>query len=294
MFMYPDLDKSAVRALRVEERILELKVTNIDVAKKTVALDMRKSQNEMKKRLRKYRDRQRDISKGNNSTLPTDQTLEDFLANNTKHKAFTRSALRPKTSPAVMTSSHRNSNRKVSNTTDEEFEIDPSFFTDQHRSKIDLRPSTARVFNGDKAALLRLARLGSIGKRQEQVRYFDEDELQDRESFYAQMVQWRKGKEIDNFELLDHKVGEFCKQDEEEIKRRLHRNSCLRQSSHSVMEFRKIKVKEQNEARRSSSPTSRPNSTGVRSTLDNDKPAVFKQVVSKNVNSVNRQANEVS
>ncbi|XP_033735643.1 uncharacterized protein LOC117324098 isoform X1 [Pecten maximus] len=293
MFMYPDLDKSAVRALKVEERILELKVVNIDVAKRSVALDLRKSQNEMKKRLRKYRDRQRDISKLKNITEPKDQTIEDFMANNTQHRAFTRSAMRPKTSPAVMTSKPSGRGGRQSVSPEEEgFEVDPSFFTDQHRSKIDLRPSTARVFNGDKAALRKKSRLGSLGRREEQVRYFDDDELQDRESFYTQMVEWRKSKEIGNFESLDHKVGSFCKQNEEEIKRRVQRNTCLRQSLHSVMEFRRIKQKEQNEALRATTPSSRPNSSGVKTGVNHTKPTV--EVVSRDTNGVHSRAKDMS
>ncbi|OWF38379.1 uncharacterized protein LOC110466330 [Mizuhopecten yessoensis] len=294
VFMYPDLDKSAVRALKVEERILELKVINIDVAKRSVALDLRKSQNEMKKRLRKYRDRQREISKVKNSTEPKNQNIEDFMTNNTQHRAFTRSAMRPKTSPAVLTSkSSGNRGGRQSVSQEEEFEVDPSFFTDQQRSKIDLRPSTARVFNGDKAALRKLTRLGSLGRRDEQVRYFDEDELQDRESFYNQMVEWRKSKEINSFESLDYKVGSFCKQSEDEINRRLQRNSCLRQSHHSVMEFRRIKQREQHESLRATTPSSRPNSSGIKTGVDkHTKPVV--EVVSKDTNGLHTRAKDTS
>ncbi|XP_069117780.1 uncharacterized protein [Argopecten irradians] len=292
VFMYPDLDKSSVRALKVEERILELKVVNIDVAKKSVALDLRKSQNEMKKRLRKYRDRQRDISKLKNTPEPKDQTIEDFVANNTQHRAFTRSALRPKTSPAVLTSKPSGRGGRQSVAQEEEFEVDPSFFTDQHRSKIDLRPSTARVFNGDKAALRKKSRLGSLGRRDEQVRYFDDDELQDRESFYNQMVEWRKSKEINNFESLDHKVGSFCEQNDDDIKRRIQRNSCLRQINHSVMEFRRIKQKEQNDALRATSPSSRPNSSGIKTGISNTKATV--EVVSRKTKGLHSRAKESS
>ena len=263
MFLYPDLDKSSVRALKAEERLLELKVHSIDVSKKTVVVDLKKSQTEMKRRLRKYRDRQRDLS---NAVKPitdnVDQSIEEFMASNIKNKTFTRNSLqRPKTCPdtARSRSSFSRASLGTTHTTDNEaIEIDPSFFTDQQRSKIDLRPSTGKQFRGNKDAVRKFARIQGLGDVNEQVRYFDKDELQDRVTFYEQLLKWRRNKELGKYESLDTKVAEFCDEKNEDLKRRLLRNSCLRQSSQSVMGFHKQYV--QQEIKRKYS-TNRPAST---------------------------------
>ena len=56
-----DLDRTSQRVNMIEQRMFDLTLASLDTLKHSTAIEIRKSQNIMKKRLRKYRERQREI-----------------------------------------------------------------------------------------------------------------------------------------------------------------------------------------------------------------------------------------
>jgi hypothetical protein len=206
--MDSDIERASMRANMVEEKLFELKVSTLETAKKNAAMDIRKAQNEMKKRLRRIRDRQREIYR----SKPAQPTTESI---GFASRPSTKSSARPKTSHAQRSKSVSATHSKrpksvmaASEADAAEVELDPSFFTDQQRSKIDLRPSTASGLSRN--GLLKLISTGRLGTPVAQIRYFDEDELRDRGLFYLHVVESRKIQEQRSFTSLDVRVTDFC------------------------------------------------------------------------------------
>lgn len=245
-----EIDKASQRANLIEQRMFEITLSSLDTLKHSTAVELHKSQNEMKKRLRKYRDRQREIVRAK-PDFDTDP-IEELITRQMRNKAKARMQTRPKTCPAglrrltpkstdisskpdEMTSevTHVTSNGSSALTngvspringtksehfeesysdefSDEEHELDGSFMIDQQKSKIDLRPKTAVEISRRGLTLDKYANVGRLGSAVKQVRYFDEDELNDRGHFYRHLVEKRIKEEKNKLSSLDDKVAEFC------------------------------------------------------------------------------------
>lgn len=193
-----DPERKSLRSNLLEQRLYEIEISGINTAKKTVALEIRNSQTDLKRRLHKYRDRQKEIMKG-------------------KSPSFIAGILRPR-SEMTLSSRHdtpakTKSYRKGMTPAATEIVLDPSFFIDQRKSMIDLRPSTARSLTSG-ASFLDVAvcndRYSRLGTPEDCVRYFDDDEIKDRGTFYASLIQFRKKEEEAQFENIENKVDDFC------------------------------------------------------------------------------------
>lgn len=240
-----EIDRASQRANLIEQRMFEITLQSIDTLKHTTAIELHKSQNEMKKRLRKYRDRQREIvrSKPDFDKDPIEELITRQMRNRAKARPKTCPGLRhitPKSTGLVLAKSARaaqnalssppatstNMNGTMSQTldnsssdasssngvdeSDDELELDGSFMIDQQKSKIDLRPKTAIDITRRGVSLDKYAINGRLGSAVKQVRYFDEDELNDRGHFYKHLVDKRISEEKNKLSTLDDKVAAFC------------------------------------------------------------------------------------
>lgn len=240
-----EIDKASQRANLIERRMFQITLQSIDTLKHTTAIELHKSQNEMKKRLRKYRDRQREIvrSKPGFDKDP----IEELITRQMRNRAKARQTTRPKTSTGcsrritpkateitplkregssssgVMTSPNPSprlngdkfrligdSSSESSDHESDDLELDGSFMIDQQKSKIDLRPKTAVDIVRRGQSLDKYVNIGRLGPAVKQVRYFDEDELNDRGHFYRHLVEKRINEEKTKLNSLDDKVAEFC------------------------------------------------------------------------------------
>ncbi|XP_052787911.1 uncharacterized protein LOC128222819 [Mya arenaria] len=236
-----DVDRSSQRANLIEQRMFEITLSSIETLKHATAIELHKSQNEMKKRLRKYRDRQREIVR-NRSDVDTDP-IEVLMTRQMKNKAKAKMKSRPKTcagqgrtgsvsprsksvtprvpkSVSSRMSSHEKGNQlrlfcdssseNESDDSNSDVELDGSFMIDQQKSKIDLRPKTAIDISRRGVSLEQFVNNGRLGPAVRQVRYFDEDELKDRGSFYRHLVDKRIQEENNKLNNLDDAVAKFC------------------------------------------------------------------------------------
>lgn len=216
-----ELDKASQRANLIEQRMFEITLSSIDTLKHATAIELRKSQNEMKKRLRKYRDRQREIVRNRPGfdKDPIDELIARQLRNKAKAKQSTRSR-RNTSTPAHSPRSSRSTRASLrtnhivtpqfDSDSESDIEIDGSFMIDQQRSKIDLRPKTAMDIIRKGTPIDAYVNYGRLGPPVRQIRYFDDDELKDREHFYKHLVEKRINKEKNNIDTLDDKVAQFC------------------------------------------------------------------------------------
>ena len=209
-----EIDKTSQRANMIEQRMFEITLSSIDTLKHSTAIEIRKSQNEMKKKLRRYRDRQREIVKSKPGS--NKDPIEEMMTRQMQNKASARQNTRPKTCPPDQ---GRESNRcsvdmetdkQINSDSESDVEIDGSFMIDQQRSKIDLRPKTAMEIVRRGVSLDKYVNIGRLGSPVKQIRYFDEDELKDRGHFYMHLVQKRISDEKNKLNTLDDKVAEFC------------------------------------------------------------------------------------
>lgn len=219
-----ELDKASQRANLIEQRMFEITLSSIDTLKHATAIELHKSQNEMKKRLRKYRDRQREIVRNRPGfdKDPIDELIARQLQNKAKAKQSARSKRNTSTpagspiSPRTPRSSRVSTREKSTvisefdSDSESDFEIDSSFMIDQQRSKIDLRPKTAMDIVRKGTPFESYINYGRLGPPVRQIRYFDDDELKDREHFYKHLVEKRIVKEKTNIDTLDDKVAKFC------------------------------------------------------------------------------------
>ena len=204
-----EIDRASQRANMIEQRLFELTLTSLDTLKHSTAIELRKSQNVMKKRLRKYRERQREIvqSKPDSNKDP----LEEIMRRQMKQRSQSRNA-RPKTSPGKLERGRATESleEREDSDSDSDIEIDPSFMIDHQKSKIDLRPKTAMSIVSKGRSMEKYVNNGRLGTPVREIRYFDEDELKDRGSFYMQLVQRRISDEKNKLDNLNSKVAEFC------------------------------------------------------------------------------------
>ena len=201
-----ETDRASQRANMIEQRMFELTLTSLETLKHSTAIEIRKSQNVMKKRLRKYRERQREIvhSRPDSDKDP----IEELMRRQMKQRAKSRNKTRPSTSPGKLQQGRRSPVKDSD--TDSDIEIDPTFMIDHQKSKIDLRPKTAMSIMTKGRSMEKYVNEGRLGTPVRQIRYFDEDELKDRGHFYMQLVQRRITDEKDKLGNLDDKVAEFC------------------------------------------------------------------------------------
>lgn len=230
-----DKDKASQRANLIEQRMYEITLASIETMKHTTAVELHKSQNEMKRRLRKYRDRQREIIR-NKPGFDKDP-IEQLMARQTRNNSKSKGRTRPKTihgikspknrrcksssrSPRRSLTSNEISERKspsspnaVSDDSDSEIEIDQTFMIDQQKSKIDLRPKTAIDTARRGISWDSYVHNGRLGPPIRQVRYFDDDELKEREKIYKYLVDQRIDVEKQKLDTLDEKVAKFCEKE---------------------------------------------------------------------------------
>lgn len=219
-----ETDKASQRANLIEQRMFEITLSSIDTLKHATALEIHKSQNEMKKKLRKYRERQREIVRSRRDF--DNDPIEELIARQLRNKAKAREKTRPKTSvgthrlsPQSPRSPHTEKVPLRAKSTPPDFgsdfdsesdDIDSTFMIDHQKSKIDLRPKTAMDIVRKGTPFEKYVSWGRLGTAARQTRYFDDDELKDREHFYRHLVEKRIHKEKDNTDSLDNKVAQFC------------------------------------------------------------------------------------
>ena len=198
-----ELDRSSQRVNMIEQRMFDLTLASLETLKHSTAIEIRKSQNIMKKRLRKYRERQREIvqSKPDSNKDPIEE-----LMRRQKNQREKKRKERPMTSPGKL----QGTRQHVDETDESDVEIDPAFMIDHQKSKIDLRPKTAMSIMTKRRTMEKYVNEGRLGTPVREIRYFDEDELKDRGQLYKQIVQRRITDEKNKLDKLDNKVAEFC------------------------------------------------------------------------------------
>ncbi|XP_067682306.1 uncharacterized protein [Haliotis asinina] len=201
-----EFEKKSIRENFLERRRCAMQVSTLNAASKVVAADMRKGQNEMRRRLQKYRDRQREISEKRDGPLTI--TMEEFLERQMRlHKLKTSITCRPLSSPLIQRMSKLINEAELDKEA-EEFNMDA--FTDRRRAKIDLRPSTAVTCPSRLSSREQTKRGARISTGQKEVRYYEDEEIRDRTTFYSQLLQLRKKQEHDRFQEISSKVDTFC------------------------------------------------------------------------------------
>ena len=171
-----ELDRSSQRVNMIEQRMFDLTLASLETLKHSTAIEIRKAQNIMKKRLRKYRERQREIvqSRPDSNKDP----IEELMRRQMKRRAKSLKE-RPMTSPGKL----QVTRQQVDEPDESDVEIDPTFMTDHQRSKIDLRPKTAMCIMTHRRTMEKYVNEGRLGTPVREIRYFDEDELRIGDSF---------------------------------------------------------------------------------------------------------------
>ncbi|KAL8608260.1 hypothetical protein ACOMHN_042127 [Nucella lapillus] len=256
--MDSELKKSSIRANKLEKKRFEMMMSAFDTAKRNVAVDMKKSQLDFKRRLKRYKDRQREILVTRSE--PSSTSMEEFVLKqltrrNQSHTHPPQYASRrphtcphpPKGGTSSGTSSSGESGlgggHRVSRTAaggggvvgnlggstdlEEEEEVeDFAKLSHCRRSKVDLRPCTAwsavrtscaradsitstRINPSGSLKLLQL-RGGSLGTPGKQVRYFNDEEIEERGTFYRFLLDGFRHIEHQRLEALNDRVEDFC------------------------------------------------------------------------------------
>ncbi|KAK7104949.1 uncharacterized protein [Littorina saxatilis] len=287
--MDSELKKTSMRANSLEKKRFEMMLAAFDSAKRNVAVDMKKSQLEFKRRLKRYKDRQREIIR--NRSDPDASSMEEFILKHLRRRGqMSRSPSRPLTTSPSRLSSHphstprpptpprphasvsfssdsnttNNSNNSThgtntsntsthdtntSNSSDncqrtartraltstaassalEEDEEDVVILSHCRRSKVDLRPCTAWSavrqssewfknkatnpggprLNAGNVKLLQL-RGGRLGTPARQVRYLNDEEIEERGTFYRFLLDGYRHMEHNRLQSLGHRVNQFC------------------------------------------------------------------------------------
>ena len=219
-------ERKSMRSNLLEKRRLQLELASYDAAKRNVATDMRKAQTDMRRRLQRYKNRLKDISRNRDDSRII--SIEQFLERHRrKKKTNVLSSPRPHSSPLI----RRMSKLIPPETLATDCPDDPSnpeLFGGRRKSKVDLRPATACAAASRPKSTDAFPKGGGRGKcgkmggtvggagsaicrhPEAQVRYFVEDELQDRASFYKYILDLRKDFQRQVTQTLKHRVAEFC------------------------------------------------------------------------------------
>ncbi|KAK7479490.1 hypothetical protein BaRGS_00029306 [Batillaria attramentaria] len=255
--MDSELKKTSVRANRLEKKRFEMTMSAFESAKRNVAVDMKKSQLDFTRRLKRYKDRQREIM--TSRSQEASGNMEEFVLKQLTRRSHMHRAVRPQTSPMSYfrhrgsapeenNSSERNAGSDVVSgdsssggggetgrssmigvvdtlhgTQDDDEDEDFAKLSHCRRSKIDLRPCTAwsvasnrhggKAEAGNRSAPnMRLLQLrgGSLGTPARQVRYLDDEEIEERCMFYRFLLDGYRQLEHERLELLNGRVDEFC------------------------------------------------------------------------------------
>lgn len=229
-----------VLARKRDEKVLQKELSTIKIEKHNSAADIKRSQKEMKKRLKRIRDRQREIQRSRTEIEePRDDSGMPSIPVTVKAPA------RPKTGPPSFLKNRVSSFFKPKlDLSEPGSEVDPSLVSDQTKSKIDLRPATARALREDRALLSRCRSVGRLGTKASECRYFDEDEITDRNKFFNGLLSNWKQTEKENYNNIEMKVGNFLGQSEELLDRRVKRSNFLRQTDIPVVQKKKVSTPE--------------------------------------------------
>ncbi|PVD26529.1 hypothetical protein C0Q70_14206 [Pomacea canaliculata] len=228
--MDSELKKTSVRANLLEKKRFEMLMAGFESAKRCVAVDMKKSQLDVKRRLKRYKERQREIL-ATRLRLEAAAEEEPFAARNTTpdiaqppHQTSSRSQRRlfgqeAQRRPQTMADIYEEGD----DDNDEEEEVVVAGLSHCRRSKVDLRPSTAwsamlgtrstrSATNGAGAAEARLLQLrtGHLGSPARQVRYLDDEEIEERCAIYRFLLRSYRQKEHEHVEALNMRVRQFC------------------------------------------------------------------------------------
>lgn len=238
--MDSELKKTSVRANLLEKKRFEMLMAGFESAKRCVAVDMKKSQLDVKRRLKRYKERQREILATRSGNSPSD--MEDFVLKQLRKRSPLQQGTRPQTSPSLPTRPHlalsddcfgEEAQRRPQtmadiyeegdDDNDEEEEVVVAGLSHCRRSKVDLRPSTAwsamlgtrstrSETNGAGAAEARLLQLrtGHLGSPARQVRYLDDEEIEERCAIYRFLLRSYRQKEHEHVEALNIRVRQFC------------------------------------------------------------------------------------
>ncbi|KAL8622901.1 hypothetical protein ACOMHN_027022 [Nucella lapillus] len=266
-----ELKKTSVRANRLEKKRFEMMLSNFDSAKKNVVMEMKRSQVDINKQLKRYKDRQREIlftrsetSSSNEDMLkqisrPLSQTKSGSLRRQTltssslpsSFQAIPRDDLteagtidlgtaadgdNTSTSITVITAASGSTLGSVTllpppPQTDNDRDLGllhTYHLHHQQKSKADLRPHMAcsltygsnnaspfgssSVFAPSTTSTIKLLQVngGRLGTPTRQVRYLDEEEIEQRCSFHRLLLDTYRSLENQRLERINDLVGEFC------------------------------------------------------------------------------------
>lgn len=225
--MDSEMKRTSVRANLLEKRRFELLMSSFESAKRNVAVDMKKTQLDFKRRLKRYKDRQREIVLSRPGSSPT--SLHEFMFKQMERRShLPLSVPRPITSPLLLGNNQDGVSESVKGTQEsarESLQNDTeseNYGKISHckKSKADLRPSTAwtvinnssasnRAASGSAQTLLHM-RVGSLGSPARQARYLNDEEIEERCTFYRFLVDGYRQMEQEHLQILNCRVQQFC------------------------------------------------------------------------------------
>ncbi|XP_052105429.1 uncharacterized protein LOC127738283 [Mytilus californianus] len=196
-------NKNVLRQNYVDETVLKFTMRRIEGDKDMVAADLCREQNVFKKKLKVYRDKQRKLTakrlanerkiydtKHNNVNESTD-SLEDLLRKQLTVRRPVIKKQRPATCiPTMLQLKTKTDHLKGT----ESVEFDKKFFINRKRYRVDLRPKISHTYR-EKPEMLEKVVNGNRGyltDPKEAVRYFEDDEIDERKGIYALLTEIRK------------------------------------------------------------------------------------------------------
>ena len=215
-------NKNVLRQNYVDESVLKFTMRRIENDKDMVAADLCREQNIYKKKLKIYRDKQRKLNEKrvsnerkrnetNDKPIEPADSVEDLL----KQQHFVRRPVIKKQRPSTCIPTLLKLKTKTDHLKGtESVEFDKKFFINRRRYRVDLRPNVSHAFR-DKPDMLDKVMKGNRGyltDPKEAVRYFEDDEIDERKGIYNILTEIRKKVEIKKLKEGQQKINLYLDQ----------------------------------------------------------------------------------
>lgn len=215
-------NKSVLRQNYVDETVLKFTMRRIESDKDMIAADLCREQNVYKKKLKIYRDKQRKLSakrfadekrhlnidSSYRQDLQSTESLEELLKKQLTVRRPTIKKQRPATCiPTLLQLKTKTDHLKGT----ESVEFDKKFFINRKRYRVDLRPTVTLALRKKPEMIDKITRgnRGFLADPKEAVRYFEDDEVDERKNIYAIMTEIRKKVENKKLEQGQKKIDTY-------------------------------------------------------------------------------------
>lgn len=218
-------NKNVLRQNYVDETVLKFTMRRIESDKDMIAADLCREQNVFKKKLKIYRDKQRKLSAKRfanerrhltldskyRQDVESTESLEELLRKQLTVRRPTIKKQRPATCmPSLLQLKTKTDHLKGT----ESVEFDKKFFINRKRYRVDLRPTVTFALRKKPDMLDKMMRgnRGFLADPKEAVRYFEDDEVDERKSIYSIMTEIRKKVENKKLERGQQKINLYLDQ----------------------------------------------------------------------------------